>query len=115
MARIDGFKYEPWEQSSTIARRDFRHSGGGPEELPHRAKSKGKPRKHDRCTENGGKHLYVPVKRITRWTDEREYVTITQECIGCDKLGKRLWHYTGEVYQTVVVEMHKPFNWRDPW
>ena len=68
MPEIDGFEYETYEHSSSIARRDFRHAHGGPEELP--AKTLGKRKKKAKpkgCPENdGGPHVYA---LVGEWLD----------------------------------------------
>lgn len=114
MAEIDGFKYEPWSTDST-ARRDFRHANGGPEALPHRGKSKGKPRRYDRCSENNGRHLYVVVKEVVKYSSGNEYTYVKQECLGCGKAGKGYHNYVGEVYQTRVTEVASNPRWYDAY
>lgn len=83
----------------------------GPEELPHRAKSKGKPRKRDRCPENNGKHLYVVVKEVTKYPSGNEYTSVRQECLGCGKCGKDYRNYSGEVYDIRVDEIKLRRKW----
>lgn len=109
MTKIDGFEYEPYERSSGIARRDFRHANGGPEELP--AKTLGKPKKSKSkgCPENnGGQHVYVVVGEewnlnAPRWYRNGKDVYIHKfiMCIGCGKRKRSRGKTLGEPYAIV--------------
>lgn len=108
MASIHGFNYEPWERSSSIARRDYRHSHDEPVEKYFKGSTKPKssPNKKRGCPENDGNaHVYAVVKFIRHYYfngRDREFMHHAKMCIGCNKVKKHLWGYTGEVFDTIV-------------
>lgn len=113
MTKIDGFEYEPCERSSGIARRDFRHANGGPEELPDKTlgKKRNKKKKCKGCPENdGGPHIYEVVGEIWNlnapsWlrSNRKVYIHKFLMCVGCGKRKRSRGKTLGEPYAIDTV------------
>lgn len=109
MPEIDGFEYESYEKSSSLARRDFRHAHGGPEELPAKILGKKRSNKEKRkgCPENdGGPHVYEVVGEVWHlngpsWyrNGQEVYIHKFRMCVGC---GKRK-RYSGRITEDPYV------------
>lgn len=83
----------------TSVYKDFRRDhGGGPEELPHRKKGKGKKY----CKKNKGPHVY------DTWTEWQTYGTYRHRYHAC-KCGKR-GYGMGLGYQTQRLVERKTFG-----
>jgi len=104
MPNIDGFDYETYERSGGLARRNFRHANGGPEELPAKTLGKRKKRAVPRgCPENdGGAHVYA-VCLITIAGIRGPYTYRSTRCIGCGKRKRRQgWLSRDGEYYSVI-------------
>lgn len=116
MASINGFKYEPWESSSAVARRDFRHSNDEMEEKYWKGsqRQKASPNKKNGCPENdNNNHVFVVIQYNHQVSygggKTHEYTTYRKECVGCGKVKKHLYNYHEKPFQ--VVDVMRDFSW----